>query len=250
MVGATDRKEYIYMDKKKETKPQEDRSQKAMTIVGIVICVILVPILVINCILLIKGWTNGDEVPSIGNISPMIVLTPSMEGDGEDNFSAGDLIFIKLIEPDEVEVGDVISFYDPDGSGTSVLTHRVVEIFEKDGKTYFTTKGDANNANDPTPAPAENLIGEYTEFRIAGAGNVAMFMQTTWGLVICVFLPMVLLVGYDALRRARYAKAHDADKDALMAELEELRRLKAEKTATEGEKTPESAEDTPESGET
>jgi len=44
--------------------------------------------------------------------------------------------------------------------------------------------------------------------------------------VVCPFL---LLVGYDMIRRKQYEKSSKKDTDALMAELEELRRLKAEK---------------------
>ena len=75
----------------------------------------------------------------------------------------------------------------------------------------------------------KNLVATYTGIRIPGAGNVALFMQTTYGLILCVVLPIVLLVGYDMVRRKLYEKANKKDTDALLAELEELRRLKAEK---------------------
>ena len=69
----------------------------------------------------------------------------------------------------------------------------------------------------------------YEGTRLRGFGNVALFMQTTPGLIVCVVLPLMLLVGYDAVRRKLYEKANKDDTAALMAELEELRRLKAEK---------------------
>lgn len=72
-----------------------------------------------------------------------------------------------------------------------------------------------------------------------------MFMQTPWGLIVCVVVPILLLIGWDAFRRARYNKKHDEDKDALLAELEELRRLKAEnpepKADTSAEETADSS---------
>ncbi len=58
-------------------------------------------------------------------------------------------------------------------------------------------------------------------------------MQTTPGLIVCVILPMVLLVGYDMIRRRMYEKANQKDTDALLKELEELRRLKAEREQQE-----------------
>ncbi len=208
------------------TQPKETTSltHKLLTVLGIVMCVILIPILIMNCTLLIKGYTNSDEVPTIGGIAPMIVLTDSMS----PLFDGGDLIFIRTAEAEEIPVGGVISFFDPAGSGTSVVTHRVQEIVHQDGEIKFITKGDANNVEDRLAVRAQNLIGTYTGFRIPGAGNVAMFMQTTTGLIVCVILPILLLVGYDIIRRRIYDKKHAQDKDALMAELEELRRLKAE----------------------
>ena len=202
---------------------------RILTGVGIALCVILIPMLIINCTLLIKGWTNKDEVPTLLGYAPMIVLTDSMVGNNEDNFSGGDLIFVKTVKPEDVKIGDVISFFDPAGNGTSITSHRVVEIINEGGKISFKTKGDNNNTEDKLPVPAENLAGVYTGFKIVGAGRVAMFMQTPWGLIVCVVIPMLLLIGWDAFRRARYNKKHEEEKDALLAELEELRNLKAEK---------------------
>ena len=69
----------------------------------------------------------------------------------------------------------------------------------------------------------------YEGTRLPGFGNVALFMQTTPGLIVCVVLPILLLVGYDMVRRRIYEKNNKKDTDALLQELEELRRLKAEK---------------------
>ena len=202
---------------------------RILTGIGIALCVILIPMLIINCTLLIKGWTNKDEVPTLLGYAPMIVLTDSMVGNNEDNFNGGDLIFVKTVKPEEVKKGDVISFFDPQGNGTSITSHRVVEVVNEDGKISFKTKGDSNNTEDKLPVPAENLAGVYTGFKIVGAGRVAMFMQTPWGLIVCVVIPILLLIGWDAFRRARYNKKHEEEKGALLAELEELRNLKAEK---------------------
>jgi signal peptidase len=197
--------------------------QKFLTILGTILCIILVPILIINVTLLVKSYTNTEEVPSIGGHFPMIVLTDSML----PLISSGDLIFCVTVEPEDVQVGDVISFFDPMGSGTAVVTHRVLEIMEKDGELSFRTKGDNNNAEDQVAVPEKNLVGLY-QSRIPGAGNIAMFMQTTAGLIVCVVLPIVLLVGWDVLRRRKYDKAKQQDTDALLKELEALRALKAQ----------------------
>ena len=53
-------------------------------------------------------------------------------------------------------------------------------------------------------------------------------MQTPTGLVVCVVLPLVALIAYDMIRRKLYEKSNKEDTDALMKELEELRRMKQE----------------------
>ena len=201
-----------------------DTKQKILTVIGTILCVILLPILIINLTLIAKSYINEEEVPSIGGVFPMIVLTDSMY----PVIESGDLIICHTLEAEDVKVGDVITFYDPMGNGTSVVTHRVLEISEKDGRPQFVTKGDNNNVEDQVPVDAEDLIGIYQK-RIPKAGNVAMFMQTTPGLIVCVVCPIILLVGYDMLRRRKYEKTKQQDTDALLAELEALRALKAEK---------------------
>jgi signal peptidase len=192
-------------------------------VVGLVISLILLPILIINITLIAKSYMNTEEVPSVGGYLPLIVLTDSMY----PIIQSGDLIICRTADPASVEVGDVISFFDPDGNGTSVVSHRVISIENENGAIAFRTQGDANNAEDPSAVPAENLVGVYQR-RIAGAGNVAMFMQTSTGLIICVVLPLLLLVGYDLLRRRAYERSKKADTEALLHELEELRAQKGE----------------------
>ena len=47
---------------------------KIATAIGAALCVVLIPILIVNCILLFKGARNSDEVPSVGGVVPFIVL--------------------------------------------------------------------------------------------------------------------------------------------------------------------------------
>lgn len=206
---------------KEKGKKEGSTADKVLTWIGIALCVILVPILIINCTMIIKSYINKDEVPSFFSMSPMIVLTDSMY----PGIKSGDLIIVTRISPEDVGDGDVISFFDPASKSSSVVTHRVVEIVGEGDTISFRTKGDNNNTNDRELVPGKNLVGKY-RFRIPGAGNAAMFMQTTPGLLLCVALPVILLVGYDMIRRRKYEKSKADDTAAL---LEELERLRAEK---------------------
>lgn len=201
---------------------------RILTVVGTVLCIILIPILIINCILIIKSYTS-EEVPSVAGTLPLIVLTDSMY----PVIESGDLIICHTAEPEEIAVGDVIAFFDPAGNGSSIVTHRVIEVTEQGGEPAWRTKGDNNNTEDRLAVPADKLVAVYEGTRLAGFGNVALFMQTTPGLILCVVCPILLLVGYDMIRRRMYEKSNKQDTDALMKELEELRRMKAEKEQQE-----------------
>ena len=212
---------------KRDQKPKEQQNAEdkigVIGVIGIILCILLVPILLMNVTMIVKGFVNPGKVPTVGGYAPLIVLTDSMYPD----IKSGDLIIVKSIDAESVREGDVIAFFDPDGSGLSVLTHRVVEITEEDGVLAFRTKGDANNAEDPSLAPGENLIGIY-QTKINGAGDVAMFLQSTPGLVVCVAVPLALLVAFELIRRRKYEKSKNADTQALLAELEALRAKQAE----------------------
>lgn len=201
----------------------DKKKQQILTIIGVVLCVILIPILIVNLTLIVKSYVHTDKVPTVGGYCPLIVLTDSMSPE----IAMGDLIICREVDPQQVKVGDVISFFDPAGNGSSVVTHRVIELVTEDGVTKWRTKGDNNNTEDTEAVPMENLVGMYTNVRLAGAGNVAMFLQTVPGLIVCVVCPLVLLVGVDVLRRRKYDKEKQADTDALLAELEALRAMQS-----------------------
>ena len=213
----------------KQEQPEASTKQRVLTVVGIALCAILIPILILNCTLIIKSLVNKDEVPGIGGKMPLIVLTDSMYPE----IKAGDLIICEEVDANEIKVGDVISFFDPAGKGTTVVTHRVTGITEKDGELYFRTKGDNNNTEDRLSVPEENLVGRWTETRFAGLGRVAMFMQSTAGLIVCIGVPLAALVAYELLRYKKANKQKQGDVDALMAE---LAALKAKQAAQEESK--------------
>ena len=217
------------MGKKNNTAAETvSLKDKIMTVIGTVICIVLLPVLAINVTLIAKSYINADEVPSVGGYLPLIVLTDSMY----PYIESGDLIICHTIEGKDVAVGDVISYFDPEGNGTSIVTHRVTEVTTDDAGLAFRTKGDANNVEDSMLVPEKSLVGIYKS-RIAGAGNVAMFMQTSTGLIVCVVLPLLLLVGYDVIRSKTQESKKQKDTDALLAELEALKAEKAAKEAAE-----------------
>ena len=208
-------------DTKAEAPAQEANTAKdtVLTALGIILCLILAPILIANITMIVRSYTDSDTVPSFGGYCPFIVMTDSMKG----TIDGGDLVFDKVVtDPTQIRKGDIISFFDPASSSSSIVTHRVVEVVSDSDVLSFRTKGDANNDVDDDLVPAEKVVGLY-KTKISGLGNVVMFMQSTPGLVVCIALPIFLLIGYDYIRRSRFEKKQKSETAALMEELQALR---------------------------
>ena len=208
------------MSIKEKLKLNKIDGAKALNIAAIVLSVLLLPILLINCILLIESMVKPNEVPSIGKMTPLIVLTESMEPE----IKAGDLIICENIKAGNVKEGDVISFFDPEGNGSSVVTHRVIGLVHEDGALVgFRTQGDNNDIEDRLTVPVENLVGIWTGKRVGGIGRVILFTQSTVGIILCLVLPIGAFVLYEVLRRKKQDQEKQNDIDALRAELEALK---------------------------
>jgi signal peptidase len=175
--------------------PPKSPFYKLLTVIGVLMCIILIPALIINISLLIKSYMNNDAVPNIGGYMILVALSDDMYPE----IQKGDLIICHTIEAEDVKEGDVIVFFDPDGNKISIVTSRVVVVTGKNGEKVFYTKGDAEYTDDVNPVPADNLVGICRK-RIAGAGNIAVFLQTTPGLVACILCPFLILIGYDIIR--------------------------------------------------
>lgn len=76
-----------------------------------------------------------------------------ISGSMEPAIPVGSAVYVKPVQPAEVQPGDVIAFY----SGGSVVTHRVVE--NDPTQSSFVTKGDANAQPDLNPVRYSELIG-------------------------------------------------------------------------------------------
>ena len=188
--------------------------QKIVGAVGIALCVVFVPLLLINVTLIVKSYTSPDKVPDFLGYKPFIVLSGSME----PSIMTGDMVFVKETDPDSLKVGDVIAYK----SGSAVVTHRIVEVKPENGETRYVTQGDANNAADQSLVKPADVEGIYQR-RVAGAGNLAMFMQTTTGMILFVVCPLVLFVLWDVIRRQLESRKEVSRTKELEMELERLR---------------------------
>lgn len=153
-------------------------------IIIIIALAILTPILFVSAVILVDSHMNPDEIPSFFGWKPFIVLSGSMETE----IYSGDVAVVK--EDSSYKKGDIIAFKSDDNI---VITHRIVEIIQEDGKTKYVTKGDNNNSTDRGHVLPEQVEGIY-QFKISRLGNLAMFVQTPIGMLSCLSIPIAFLL--------------------------------------------------------
>ena len=123
-------------------------------------------------------------------IYPYTVLSGSME----PTYHTGSLIYVKTVDPFDLEAGDVITFMlDED----TLATHRIVEVVpdaEDPSTIRFVTKGDANEFIDGSMVHYKNVVGTPI-FTIPYLGYLANFVQNPPGIYIaiafCAFLVLL-----------------------------------------------------------
>jgi signal peptidase len=116
-------------------------------------------------------------------------------GSMEPAIKLGSLAVIRPVEPQDVRVGDVITFRSSTESNT-VTTHRVIEVANNDGSLVFHTQGDANEDPDPYTVPAENVLGRVW-MSVPYAGYFTDFVRSPLGLGLLIGIPAAIIIGIE-----------------------------------------------------
>lgn len=135
---------------------------------------------------ILQSRMHPGQVPSILGYMPMSVLTGSMR----PVLEPGDMIIVRKKDPGAIQTGDVITYR---MDANTLVTHRVVEIVNKDGNLQLRTKGDANNTEDERLVASNQVIGSLF-VRIPYGGYAAKFVRNPAGFFILILIPILLLI--------------------------------------------------------
>lgn len=186
-------------------------------IITIILMVILCSILFISGVILINSYIKPDEIPSFFGWKPFIVLSGSME----TQIMTGDVVVVKEIDAKELKENDIVAFKDTDNI---VITHRIIEIIKDENEnTEYKTKGDNNNDEDNGYVKPEQIEGIY-KFRIGKLGNLALFVQTPVGMIICISIPLLMLL----LLQWKESLNNNKMKNDIQEEIEKLKQQNEE----------------------
>ncbi len=159
--------------------------QKIKKILIILILLILIPILFVSGVILMNSYIHPDKVPSFFGWKPFIVLSGSME----TQISVGDIVIVKEVDTRTLKKGDIIAFRNKD----IVITHCIDNIITEDGKVKYIIKGDNNNTRDEGTVLPEQVEGIFI-CNVHRLGNLAIFIQTPIGMVVCLSMPIILII--------------------------------------------------------
>ncbi len=150
-------------------------------IVTVVIFALAMSVMVIS--------SKASGVPNVFGYSPVTVQSDSMV----PTFNVGDLLIIKQTNPDELKVGDVITFKELKDGYEILNTHRISEIVLDGSLTAYVTKGDHEDEHDIAPVRQNEIVGRWTEKRVPALGKAMDFVKTQTGIMICFVIPLALL---------------------------------------------------------
>jgi len=130
-----------------------------------------------------------NQPRTVFGYSVFTVLTGSMRSE----IPEGSLIITKYTDPNQIEVGDDITYLRED---LSTVTHRVVEIYENynnSGVRGFRTKGIDNPMADTNIIHPNNILGVVV-FHVAGVGSFFVYVQQNPLLIVLIGIILIALV--------------------------------------------------------
>lgn len=194
--------------KMKTPKLKNRKVHKTLKIIFDIFYVIMLLFFGLVVVISMQSKLSGDVV-RFGKYQLYAVEGGSME----PNIKKGSVIIISPVDIKSLQVGDVITFINPDDNKT-VVTHRIVKINEGDEITFI-TRGDANNADDNDLLPANNILGKV-HIAIPFIGFLMSFARTKEGLLTLIIIPGVLIIFFEILNLVKASRQLKRRKEDLL----------------------------------
>lgn len=154
-----------------------------------------------------------------------IVNSDSM---AKTDFKAGDLIFVKEVDPSTLKEGDIITYMSQNtDSFGETITHKIRKLTaDAEGNPGFITYGTTTDTDDAVIVTYPYVLGQYRS-HISGIGTFFNFLKTTPGYFVCIFTPFMLIIIYQGVKFfglfRRYKNEQMEEMQAERAKIEEER---------------------------
>ncbi len=227
---------------KASAKPQSKPKKIITTIINVAFVALIIFLVVLIAIAIVQK-VKGEQSQIFG-YSITKILTPSMDGDREDSFAAGDVILCKAYKGEELNKEDIITFLAPEDSQLEgyTITHRIyAKNIEENGTISYTTKGDANSAVDSFFVTPDMIIATY----VTTMPVITWFFQIIgefWGFLLIIVLPLVIILILQIVKlvKLKHQKEEDPetqDEEKVTFTEDEIKQfIEEQKQKKEGEK--------------
>jgi len=158
-------------------------------------------VIVLFAVILVQRISNNKK--SLAGIRIFTVISPSMV----PQYHLGDSILVKHTSPENLKVGDDITYLgEKESFKDRIVTHRIISI-EKDenGKWVIQTKGIANEK--PDPVIGESQVYGKVLYKIKTITKLNSIMGNLYGMYFIIVVPMACIILWDFLAGRREKKA-------------------------------------------
>lgn len=186
--------------RKKMTAKTRKTMKTVGTTISVLLCVVLLPLLVFNLIIVLKGAINPDEVPSVFGLTPIVEATENMSENS--SIKKNDLVIVRDLELAGSEaVGSVVAVLDENGT---VRLVKIVDVATNGESAKYAVMADKDTA--AQSVGADEIIGVMSA-RIALVGGAILFAHTPLGIVLFIGVPALAFVLYDVISKRRKPQA-------------------------------------------
>lgn len=156
---------------------------------GIFVKILTIVIIFISIIIVVQKVTNNQE--SFFGFRIFRVQTGSMI----PKYQISDVILVRETDPDKIKIGDDVTYEGTTGAMKGMLvTHRVIDIEEVEGKKVFHTKGIANNLEDPVVS--EEQINGVVQTKMYILSLICVILNNKYVFYFCGILPLTIYVAF------------------------------------------------------
>lgn len=201
---------------------------KALNIIRSIFVWLMVALAVFMMIFTIVSVSTFDRADrNLFGYKAFIVLSDSMS---KTDFSAGDLVLVKEVDPSTLKEGDIIAYTSQNTSNYGeTVTHKIRKrTTDANGEPGFVTYGTTTDTDDETIVTYPYVLGKY-QGRIPKVGTFFQFLKSTPGYIVCILIPFLLLILLEGIRCIRLFRKYKAEQQAeLQAERDKIEADRAE----------------------
>ena len=196
------------------------KAWKVISTVLVWLMVIVAVFMMVFTIVSVNTFDRNDR--DILGMRFYVVLSDSMSA---TDFSAGDLVVVKKVDPTTLQEGDIISYQSQNAENYgATVTHKIrAKTTDEKGNPGFITYGTTTNVDDETVVTYPFILGKY-EAALPNVGTFFQFLKTPQGYITCILIPFLLLIIYQGLNCVKVFRLYKA---------EQMAELQAEKDALE-----------------